>query len=202
MAGSPPQGIERPSPPPCCADGQCFASPLTYGYYPTRVGGAGRWKVWLRLRHQKPRRRCPPRCKRKLSHLIGRRRSRKTAKHRRRACLRENKHPAWRTGVHSTHGQAPGAATAEGFQQPAGTVRREPAARDRLSADGTSHTPQTAPLAPPAGQGTQPSTQPLYKSVSPDSPLNRTPSARWATRIRRQRCRLGPQSVGPTPDPS
>src|SRR6476646_2418479 len=35
-----PQCIERPSPPPCCADGQCFASPLTYGYYDTR------WRRW------------------------------------------------------------------------------------------------------------------------------------------------------------
>src|SRR4029079_18293179 len=35
-----PPGIERPSPPPCCADGQCFASPMTYGYYDTR------WRRW------------------------------------------------------------------------------------------------------------------------------------------------------------
>lgn len=31
--------IDRPTPPPCCADGKCFASPL-YGYYPTR------WRTW------------------------------------------------------------------------------------------------------------------------------------------------------------
>src|SRR3954463_9165828 len=35
-----PPCVERPTPPPCCADGQCFASPLTYGYYDTR------WRRW------------------------------------------------------------------------------------------------------------------------------------------------------------
>src|SRR3954470_7737286 len=35
-----PQCVDRPSPPPCCADGQCFASPMTYGYYDTR------WRRW------------------------------------------------------------------------------------------------------------------------------------------------------------
>src|SRR6476661_8363210 len=35
-----PPVIERPTPPPCCADGQCFASPMTYGYYDTR------WRRW------------------------------------------------------------------------------------------------------------------------------------------------------------
>jgi hypothetical protein len=32
--------LNRPSPPPCCADGQCLANPLTSGYYPTR------WRRW------------------------------------------------------------------------------------------------------------------------------------------------------------
>lgn len=34
-----PPCIDRPTPPPCCADGQCLASPL-YGYYQTR------WRLW------------------------------------------------------------------------------------------------------------------------------------------------------------
>lgn len=32
--------VSRPSPPPCCADGQCIANPLTSGYYPVR------WRRW------------------------------------------------------------------------------------------------------------------------------------------------------------
>jgi hypothetical protein len=32
--------IERPSPPPCCADGQCLANPFTFGVYATR------WRQW------------------------------------------------------------------------------------------------------------------------------------------------------------
>src|SRR4051812_29373912 len=32
--------IERPSPPPCCADGQCLANPFTFGVYATR------WRPW------------------------------------------------------------------------------------------------------------------------------------------------------------
>lgn len=34
-----PPCIDRPTPPPCCADGRCLANPL-YGYYPTR------WRLW------------------------------------------------------------------------------------------------------------------------------------------------------------
>ena len=37
---TPPHCVDRPTPPPCCADGQCIANPLTYGVYPTR------WRRW------------------------------------------------------------------------------------------------------------------------------------------------------------
>ena len=37
-AGPPP--LDRPTPPPCCADGHCFANPVTYGWYETR------WRRW------------------------------------------------------------------------------------------------------------------------------------------------------------
>jgi hypothetical protein len=38
VAGPPP--LDRPTPPPCCADGHGYASPCTYGFYATR------WRRW------------------------------------------------------------------------------------------------------------------------------------------------------------
>jgi hypothetical protein len=38
-AGSPPP-LDRPSPPPCCADGICYPNPMTWGHYATR------WRRW------------------------------------------------------------------------------------------------------------------------------------------------------------
>ena len=32
--------VDRPTPPPCCADGKCYPNPLTFGVYPTR------WRQW------------------------------------------------------------------------------------------------------------------------------------------------------------
>jgi len=37
IAGPP---LDRPTPPPCCAEGVCFAHSHTYGYFPTR------WRTW------------------------------------------------------------------------------------------------------------------------------------------------------------
>lgn len=38
FAAHPP--LDRPSPPPCCADGRCYPNPLTFGWYETR------WRRW------------------------------------------------------------------------------------------------------------------------------------------------------------
>ncbi len=38
LASPPP--LDRPTPPPCCADGRCYPNPLTYGWYETR------WRRW------------------------------------------------------------------------------------------------------------------------------------------------------------
>lgn len=38
--GNPPQCIDRPTPPPCCADGHSIANPASYGWYATR------WRRW------------------------------------------------------------------------------------------------------------------------------------------------------------
>ena len=40
VSAEPPPSLDRPSPPPCCADGKCIANPLTYGWYATR------WRHW------------------------------------------------------------------------------------------------------------------------------------------------------------
>ncbi len=32
--------VENPTPPPCCADGHCYANPASFGYYKTR------WRRW------------------------------------------------------------------------------------------------------------------------------------------------------------
>jgi hypothetical protein len=39
-AAAVPPPLDRPTPPPCCADGHCFANSLTYGWYETR------WRRW------------------------------------------------------------------------------------------------------------------------------------------------------------
>src|SRR6187455_2689056 len=39
-AAAAPPPLDRPSPPPCCADGHCFANSVTYGWYETR------WRRW------------------------------------------------------------------------------------------------------------------------------------------------------------
>jgi hypothetical protein len=35
-----PPCVDRPTPPPCCADGRCYPSPMTFGYYDTH------WRRW------------------------------------------------------------------------------------------------------------------------------------------------------------
>jgi hypothetical protein len=158
-----PPGIDRPSPPPCCADGQCFASPLTYGYYDTR------WRRWpletmshaatvkpgtpsVPLPQDVPAFVTPP------------------------PELEDRKAPppsvplgeqaptgAAPSGPSRTPGAPGGPAAPQGTQPPAG---------------GPSFTtPPTTPMAPPAAPGTQPKTGPAYKNVSPDSPLNRSGSS-------------------------
>jgi hypothetical protein len=39
-ASAAPPPLDRPTPPPCCADGHCFANSVTYGWYETR------WRRW------------------------------------------------------------------------------------------------------------------------------------------------------------
>ena len=40
LVSAAPPPLDRPSPPPCCADGLCYPNPLTWGHYPTK------WRRW------------------------------------------------------------------------------------------------------------------------------------------------------------
>lgn len=164
-----PPVIERPSPPPCCADGQCFASPMTYGYYDTR------WRRWpleslAQASAQKPAA-LTPTLQKEVSPFIvppAEQEDRKAPP------------PSVPAGEQTPAGapRAPGGPTSpQGAQPPSGTgsPAGQPRGATGYPSGGLPTPPQTVPLAPPSGQGTQPSTQ-QYKSVSPDSPLNRSGS--------------------------
>ena len=43
-----PPCVERPTPPPCCADGRCMPNPMTFGWYETR------WRRWPLENVQEP----------------------------------------------------------------------------------------------------------------------------------------------------
>jgi hypothetical protein len=165
---SAPPAIERPSPPPCCADGQCFASPMTYGYYDTR------WRRWpmeslAQASAQKPAALSAP-LQKEIAPFIVPPAEQEDRKAPPPSVPAGEQTPA---GAPRTQGAPGGPTPPQGFQQPAGTGA--PAGQPRGTTGGLPTPPQTVPLAPPAGQGTQPTTQP-YKSVSPDSPLNRSGS--------------------------
>ncbi len=189
VAGSPP--LDRPSPPPCCADGQCFANPLTYGVYPTHWR---RWPLECMEQAQVPATApgtLPPTLQKEVQPFE---RPRPEEEERRAppptAPVGEQPSANLAPGV-TPRGQGQGGATsapppstAPGAQPPAYPPQQGLPA------------PQTTPLAPPAAPGAQPSQGPMYKGISPDSPLNRPiptgdldpPPA----------LPFGPQSVGPT----
>jgi hypothetical protein len=162
MAESPP--LDRPTPPPCCADGQCFASPLTYGYYDTR------WRRWpLECLAQATPGQVP-----QLP-----------------APLRQEIAPFVRPPAEQEDRKAPPPSVPAGEQTPAtgtGVAPRGPGGPagpgGPMPPQGTqppggpagpaTPPPTTAPIVPPAAQGTQPSTAPQYKTISPDSPLNKS----------------------------
>src|SRR4051812_19396853 len=172
-----PQCVDRPTPPPCCADGQCFASPLTYGYYDTR------WRRWpleslAQASAQKPAA-LPAPLQNEVGPFVRPPAEQEDRKAPPPSAPTGEQTPAGATGgAPRTPGAPSGPTPPPGFQQPPGTGA--PAAQPRgatgYPSTGLPTPPQAAPVAPPAGQGTQPSTQPLYKSVSPDSPLNRSGS--------------------------
>jgi hypothetical protein len=173
-----PPCIDRPTPPPCCADGQCFASPLTYGYYDTR------WRRWplevmaqaqaapttpgaapAAVQNEVPRFVRPP----------AEQEDRKApppsvpAGEQPGAAGRTQGPPAGPGGPAGPQGpQTPGGPAGPATQPHPGTGFTPPP----FPGSGLPATPPTSPIQP-GGQGTQPSTQPLYKNVPPESPLNR-----------------------------
>ncbi len=160
-----PPVIDRPSPPPCCADGQCFASPLTYGYYDTR------WRRWpLETMAQagtaKPATLSAP-MRQDVPPFVT-----PPAEQEDRRAPPPSVPAGDQTPV-SVPGGAPRAQAAPGGPTPPqGT--QPPAGGPGYPPPSFPTPPQPAPMTPPASPGTQPGTGPLYKNVSPDSPLNRS----------------------------
>jgi hypothetical protein len=170
-----PPCIERPSPPPCCADGQCFASPLTYGYYDTR------WRRWpleslAQAATGKPGALSAP-LQKEVAPFVVPPPEQEDRKAPPPSVPSGEQAPAGATGATPRTPGAPGGpATPQGGQPPTGTGAPggQPRGATGYPSPGLPTPPQTAPVMPPAGQGTPPATQPLYKNVPPSSPLNRT----------------------------
>lgn len=185
--------VERPTPPPCCADGQCIASPASFGYYDTR------WRRWpleslAQAAPQKPASITAPLQKEFGPFVVP---------------------PPEREGD-----KAPPPSTPVGEQTPAaGGPPRGPGAPSGPGAQpgqqgptgpgtptgpsrGTPGYPSTGfpapPSAAPGGPAATPSTQPLYKSVSPDSPLNRSGSSPMGDADPPPALPYGPALVAPT----
>jgi hypothetical protein len=159
LAGQPPC-MERPTPPPCCADGQCFASPLTYGYYDTR------WRRW-------PLETIAQATTAKVAPLA--------------APARQDIPPFVTPPPEQEDRRAPPPSVPAGEQTPVtapgGATRPpgapggpvpQPGAQPPAGGTGFAVPPPTSPMTPPQGQGTQPNTGRQFKNVSPESPLNRT----------------------------
>ncbi len=166
-----PPPLDRPSPPPCCADGQCFASPGTYGVYATR------WRQWpIESMAPAPAEKTSPLSaplQREVSPFVTPLPKEEDRKAPPPSVPVGEQTPAGANGASRTQSGQGGQASPQGTQPP-GPAGTQPRTAPAYPPSGFPTPPQTAPAAPPAGQGTQPSTAPLYKSVSPDSPLNRS----------------------------
>jgi hypothetical protein len=172
MAVQPPC-IDRPSPPPCCADGQCFASPLTYGYYDTR------WRRWpmecmAQASTGKPAA-LSPQLQREIAPFVTTPAEQEDRKAPPPSVPAGEQTPAGATGGAP---RTPGGPTnSPGTPPPAGGTNPPsgpPRGGTGFPSPGLPTPPPPTPAPPPSGTGTAPATTPLYKSVSPDSPLNRT----------------------------
>lgn len=169
-----PPCIERPTPPPCCADGQCFASPLTYGYYDTR------WRRWpmehLAQAPMDKRTALPSQLKQEVAPFVTPPPEQEDRKAPPPSVPAGEQTPAATGAAPRTQGAPGGPAPPQGVQPPAGLgpPAGQPRGATGYPSPGLPTPPQSVPLAPPAGQGTPPATQPMFKNVSPESPLNRS----------------------------
>jgi hypothetical protein len=171
-AGSPP--LDRPTPPPCCADGHAWASPAVYGVFPTR------WRRWpLESVEEAPAGK-PAELPEKFRPYIPPYVPPEPKDEDRKAPAPTT--PSGEQGP-ATTGPAPtqrgpgGAAPGSPVPPSAGPGTQQPLLpmypqQGPVTTPQTSPltTPQTTPLTPPS---TQPNTSPLYKSIPPNSPLNR-----------------------------
>ena len=161
-----PNGVQRPTPPPCAADGQCLASPTTFGYYDTR------WRRW-------PQEAMAPKSKAGAAAAA--------------APPQEDVVPFVTPPMEQEDRKAPppSVPTGEAPMQPGSSgAQSYPSGPGAPSGQqggqqggqqpggrGFQLGPQTTPLTPPQGppgQPAQPNTAPTYRSVPSTSPLNRS----------------------------
>ena len=209
---SPP--LDRPSPPPCCADGQCFANPLTYGWYEVRWR---RWPMESCMVQVAPGKTARPTVK-PIDDVPPFERPDKNKEDSRAPAPTapptesqqgNGTQPGGPGGARGPAGSQPGGATpgpggptgtspgSTGFQPRTGSTYSpsSPTFPPSQPLTPPQNTPSTSPQSMPGGQGTQPSDSPLFKNVPQNSPLNKAmPTGDLDPP---PTLPFGPQSIGP-----
>lgn len=156
-----PNGIQRPTPPPCAADGQCLASPTTFGYYDTRWR---RWPQETMAKASKAKAAVATPSQEDVSPFVPPPMEQED---------RKAPPPSVPTGEAPTQ---PGSSGAQSFPSGPGAPTGQQGGQ-QSTGHGFPMQPQTTPMTPPQGppgQPTQPNTAPTYRSVPSTSPLNRS----------------------------
>ena len=142
----------------------------------TRVGDAGRWNAWRRLRLAKPAA-LPSPLQQEVAPFVTPPAEQEDRRAPPPSVPAGEQTPAAATGGAPRTPGAPGGPTPpQGTQPPAGTGApgSQPRGATGYPSPGLPTPPPPTTSSAASGQGTQPATQPLYKNVSPDSPLNRS----------------------------
>lgn len=177
LAGSPP--LDRPTPPPYCADGHAFASPAIYGVFPTH------WRRWPLECGEEPTPTAPSTTKatplpRGLENDVKPYETPTKEQEERRAPAptaplteqNKNEQPPG-TGGPGTPSRPQGSTPSLPGNVPAGVPRLGPG----YPTPGLPTPPQTAPNLQPGGTTpptSTPPTSPLFKNIPANSPLNRS----------------------------
>ena len=172
VAATPP--LDRPSPPPCCADGKCFANPLTYGWYETR------WRRWpLECEPQVPAG-TPTPLPAQLQQEVKPFEPVPPKQEDRRAPP-PTVEQAPPTGAPTNAPLGPGGATSPPTTSPPTTRGGPQRTLPPYPPQAPLTTPPTSPLPPPGGQGVNPGVSPLNRvPVTPNPLLNRgVPTGDW-----------------------
>jgi hypothetical protein len=160
--------LDRPTPPPCCADGHAWASPAVYGVFPTR------WRRWpLEYAEQAPTVKLAP-LPTELKPEVppfeappAEQEDRKAPPPSTPRAEEPQAAPAPAPGPRGPGGAPP--PTSPQSAAPGMQPRSLPYTQPALPTP-----PQTTPPSPPGAEGVQPSSGPLFKSIPPESPLNRS----------------------------